>query len=62
MKNEKIKTILTWAIQVILGLQFILSGQAKFTRADWWSRKFSEWGYPDNFYLVIGVLELVGGI
>lgn len=61
MKN-KIKIILTWFVQVIMGLEFILAGQAKFTRPEVWAKEFREWGYPDHLYLIIGGLELVGAI
>lgn len=62
MKKNKGRNIVTWVIQVLMGLQFILAGQAKFTAAEAWSQKFTEWGYPDSFYLVVGLLELAGGI
>ena len=62
MKKEKIKNILVWILQIIMGLEFILAGQAKFTRPDAWAKNFAEWGFPDNFYLLIGALELIGAI
>lgn len=62
MKKGKVRNILTWVLQVLLGLQFILAGQAKFTRPDVWAGQFAGWGFPDNFYLVIGALELIGAI
>ena len=27
-----------------------------------WARNFARWGYPDGFYMVIGVLEAAGGL
>jgi len=62
--KSKIKRIFTWFLQVIMGLEFIIAGQAKFTSvgSEVWAREFKEWGYPDNFYLIIGGLELVGAI
>ncbi len=62
MKKGKARNIVTWVLQVLLGLEFILAGQAKFTRSDVWAREFNQWGFPDNFYLVIGALELIGAI
>ena len=62
MKKSKVRNIVAWVIQVLMGLEFIIAGQAKFTRTDWWSRKFDEWGYPDNFYFVIGGVEILGAI
>lgn len=60
--KSKIKIIGTWFLQVIMGLEFILAGQAKFTRPESWARSFDKWGYPDHLYLVIGGLELVGAV
>ncbi len=62
MKKGKARNIVTWVLQVLMGLEFILAGQAKFTRSDVWAREFNQWGFPDNFYLVIGALELIGAI
>ena len=47
-----------------MGLGFISAGRGKFTSvgSEVWAREFKEWGYPDNFYLIIGGLELVGAI
>ena len=60
--KSKIKKIFKWFLQIIIGLEFIIAGQSKFTRSEVWAREFKEWGYPDNFYLIIGGLELVGAI
>lgn len=62
MKKNKIKLITSWILQVLLGLQFIIAGQAKFTTPGVWEAQFTRWGYPDNFYMVIGILEIIGGI
>ena len=58
----KIKIVGTWFLQIIMGLEFLLAGQAKFTRPEAWAKSFEKWGYPDHFYLVIGGLELLGAI
>ena len=56
-----IKTIALWALQILCGGLFVLVGVMKFLDPVW-ARSFARWGYPDGFYLVIGVLEAVGGI
>ena len=56
-----IKTIVVWALQVIVGLMFVLIGVLKFQDPSW-ARSFARWGYPDGFYIVVGVLEAVGGL
>lgn len=58
-KKAKIKNIGAWILQVLLGLEFILAGQAKFTSGEIWNNSFDKWGYPDGFAQVIGVLELL---
>ena len=60
--KKKVKNGIAWFLQVIMGLEFILAGQAKFTRAEVWQRQFREWGYPDHVYLIIGGLELLGAV
>lgn len=62
MDKRKVKNVFAWILQVVLGLEFILAGQAKFTRMDTWSGMFEAWGYPDHVYLVVGGLELLGAV
>jgi putative oxidoreductase len=50
-----------WILQVFLGAMFVLIGTAKFFEPSWASR-FARWGFPPGFHLVIGALEVVGGI
>jgi uncharacterized membrane protein YphA (DoxX/SURF4 family) len=39
---------------------FVLAGVMKFVDP-FWSRNFTRWGYPDGFYIVVGILEAAGG-
>ncbi len=61
MKKGKIKNISAWILQVLLGLEFIVAGLSKFSTPIW-PKRFTEWGYPDSFYIVIAVAEAAGGI
>lgn len=61
-KKAKIKNIGAWILQVLLGLEFLIAGQAKFTSSDIWNSSFEKWGYPDGFAQLIGVLELLGAV
>jgi uncharacterized membrane protein YphA (DoxX/SURF4 family) len=54
-------TIGLWALQILLATAFVLIGVAKFGDASW-ARNFARWGYPNGFYMVIGVLEALGGL
>ena len=51
----------TWLLQVLVGGLFILIGVLKFRDPNW-ARMFARWGYPDGFYMVIGVLEALAGV
>lgn len=51
----------TWLLQVLLAVLMAGPGSQKFT-SPVWERMFRTWGYPDGFYLVIGGIEVAGGI
>jgi uncharacterized membrane protein YphA (DoxX/SURF4 family) len=55
------KIAATWILQILLGVLFVVLGAAKFGDSSW-VRKFAEWGYPSGFYMVVGVLEIAGGL
>jgi putative oxidoreductase len=50
-----------WTLQVLLAALFVVIGIAKFGDPTW-ARNFARWGYPSGFYMVIGVLEAIGGV
>jgi uncharacterized membrane protein YphA (DoxX/SURF4 family) len=52
--------VLLWIAQALLAAAMIGPGVQKFT-SPVWRRMFEVWGYPDGFYLVIGVIEVVAG-
>jgi putative oxidoreductase len=53
--------IAIWVCQAALAAMFIYAGAAKFGKPVW-ARMFARWGYPDHFYLVIGVIEVAAGV
>lgn len=59
---KKVKKVISWVLQVLMGLEFLIAGQAKFTMMEVWEKKFNSWGYPDNFYFLIGALEVTAGV
>jgi len=59
MRNWKL--IGTRTLQVVIGLMLVLVGTGKF-RGHFWADRFAQWGYPDGFYMVVGVLEAAAGI
>jgi putative oxidoreductase len=58
---QRLKTIGTWVLQLLLAVLMAGPGWQKFTSPTW-ERMFSRWGFPDHFYLVIGAIEVVGGV
>ena len=62
MKNKKLKTILLWVLQIILALLFLAAGSGKFLGGEVWQQKFHDWGFPNNFYLIIGAVETIAAI
>lgn len=57
----RVKLVALWIVSILLAVVMVGPGSQKFTSPTW-ERMFRAWGYPDNFYLLIGALEVVGGI
>jgi uncharacterized membrane protein YphA (DoxX/SURF4 family) len=51
----------TWILTILLAVLMAGPGSQKFT-GNVWERMFRQWGYPDGFYLVIGAVEVMGGL
>ena len=65
MAEEKIldiRTMLSWALALILAWFFITSGYPKIIGGDAMANRFMDWGYTKDFAKVIGILEVIGGI
>ena len=54
-------TVVLWLLQILMAVAVVLIGVVKFADLSW-ARNFARWGYPDGFYMVIGVLEAAGGL
>lgn len=54
-------TVALWIVQIVAAAAFVAIGVAKFGSPEW-ARNFARWGYPDGVYMVIGVLEIAGGL
>lgn len=57
----RVKLVALWVVSLFLAAVMIGPGIQKFTSPAW-ERMFRAWGYPENFYLLIGAIEVVGGI
>jgi putative oxidoreductase len=53
--------VLLWVLTALQAFVMTGSGIQKFTSPAW-ERMFRVWGYPDHFYIVIGVVEAVCGL
>ncbi len=60
--KSKIKNIVIWIIQILLAAAFIMVGLGKLAGRGEWVNLFSDWGYPQYFYLFIGAVEAICGI
>ena len=56
------KTIALWILQILLAALFLLSALPKLTGNPGIIGRFRDWGYPDNFYLLVGGVELLGAV
>lgn len=59
---SQVRLISTWALQLLLGVVFVLTGVGKFQQWDGWMSRFESWGYAAWFLALIAVLEAVGGL
>ncbi len=59
---DRVKSIAVWALHVLLSAMFVIQGISKLLSSSSWVSRFKGWGYPDSFYLVIGVIEVVSAI
>ena len=59
--KARARRIVAWILQALAAYGFVNIGIGKF-RGTFWQRSFERWGYPDGFYMVVGVAEGLGGI
>jgi len=62
VNTKKIKTIATWVVQILLAGLFGMQAAMKLSGMPGWVERFSSWGYPENFYLLIGAFEGLGAL
>jgi uncharacterized membrane protein YphA (DoxX/SURF4 family) len=59
--RARIGPIVQWIITLLAALAFVSVGAGKF-RSPFWIAAFPRWGYNDGFRILIGVLEIAGGL
>jgi len=50
-----------WVVTLLAAIVMVGPGVQKFTGPTW-QRMFRVWGYPEHFYLVVGAIEVFGGL
>ena len=59
---NRVKSIAVWILHILLAAMFSVQGVAKLASSPSWVSRFKAWSYPDNFYIVIGAVELLCGV
>ncbi len=54
--------IALWVLTVLLALFFTMMGMPKVLGQGGWATRFTAWGYPPWFVVVVGVAELGGAL
>jgi hypothetical protein len=62
MNQTTTRTVVAWIAQILSALIVLAAATGKLLGRPGWIERFRNWGYPDGFYFVIGVLELLGAI
>ena len=56
------RSMSVWVLRFLLAALFAIQGIVKLTGSPAWISRFRGWGYPDHFYLAVGLAELLGAI
>lgn len=62
MNQSRVRSVISWVIQILLAAVYVVAAFGKLISRPKVIKMFRHWGFPDKFYLVIGVLELLGAI
>ena len=60
-RGRRIRSIAGWGLQALLAFAFVSIGLGKFGDPSG-ARSFVRWGYPEGFHLVVGAIEMTGGV
>ena len=59
---KRFRLVAVWGLQFALAAFFAIQGAVKLGGSKAWITRFSVWGYPDHFYLLVGLAEVLGAI
>jgi putative oxidoreductase len=62
MKQSRLKSVISWIVQILLAVFYLLAASGKLMSRPQWIGLFRNWGFPDKFYLIVGVLEVLGAV
>ena len=54
---KKAKLIFNWILRILISLGFLLASFGKLSNNPKVLTMFEDWGYPNDFHLVIGIFE-----
>lgn len=60
--RKYIAPLLLWLISLFLTIVFVKAGWPKFSNTSGWARAFVYWGFPTWFRILVGVIEVAGGL
>ena len=59
---NSLRTVGVWILQFLLAALFAIQGIVKLSGSPAWVSRFRGWGYPDHFYFVVGLVELLAAL
>jgi len=62
LNSSKVKSVISWVVQILLAAFYVLAASGKLLSRPQWIEMFRNWGFPDKFYLVVGALEVLGAV
>jgi|SRR5215813_5443453 len=62
MNQSRVKGAISWVVQILLAIFFLLAASGKLISRPQWIEMFRNWGFPEKFYLIVGGLEVLGAV
>ncbi len=56
---SKSKLIVSWTLRILISIGFLLASLGKLTNNPSVIEMFQNWGFPNGFYFIIGLIELL---
>lgn len=60
--RKYLRPTLLWLVTLFLVTVFVNAGWPKFSAESGWGRAFAHWGFPNWFRVLVGVIEVAGGL